>query len=63
LLYYQRLQDRAVSSNFGCIIASLLGIVHSWFSALRLEDSATSLRVEVALVVAIERLLVQPATD
>jgi AcrR family transcriptional regulator len=63
LLYHPRQQDQLVSANFGCIIASLLGIVNSWFSVRRLQDSAASRRMEVALVVAIERLLVQSATD
>ncbi|RDS87384.1 TetR/AcrR family transcriptional regulator [Pseudomonas fluorescens] len=57
LMYRPRLQGAEVSVTFVCIIASLPGIVHSWFSAQRLEGSATSRLMEVALVGAIERLL------
>jgi AcrR family transcriptional regulator len=53
-------QDREAS--FGSVIASLLGIVHAWFGALRLDDGATDRLLEVALVGAIERLVNLPTS-
>lgn len=53
----ERPHKQVREASFGNIIASLLGIVHAWFSAQRLEDGATARLLEVALVGAIERVL------
>ncbi|OAJ48938.1 TetR/AcrR family transcriptional regulator [Pseudomonas marginalis] len=60
LLDCPRQPSRALT--FGCVIASLLGIVHAWFSTQRWEDGDTARLMEVALVGAIERLLGLPAS-
>ncbi|WLH82065.1 hypothetical protein PSH81_12570 [Pseudomonas sp. FP2335] len=57
----ERPRPHGRAASFGGIIASLLGSVHAWFSAQRLEHGATARSLEVALVGAIERLLGQPA--